>query len=53
MGEYECAISDRQFGPVISKIRADNPDVICAAGYVLTAGRCWSANCVPLAPPTQ
>jgi branched-chain amino acid transport system substrate-binding protein len=38
IGEYEYAMADRQFGPIISKIRADNPDVIYATGYFFTAG---------------
>jgi len=38
IGEYEYSIKDRQFGPIISKIRADKPDVIYATGYFFTAG---------------
>ena len=38
IGEYQYAMPDRQFGPIISKIRADNPDVIYATGYFFTAG---------------
>ena len=38
IGEYEYSIKDRQFGPIVSKIRADNPDVIYATGYFFTAG---------------
>jgi|TARA_B110000116_G_scaffold195370_1_gene170145 branched-chain amino acid transport system substrate-binding protein len=38
VGEYEYSIKDRQFGPIVSKIRADNPDVIYATGYFFTAG---------------
>ena len=38
LGEYEYSISDRQFGPIVSKIRADKPDVIYATGYFFTAG---------------
>lgn len=37
-GEYEYSIKDRQFGPIISKIKADNPDVVYATGYFFTAG---------------
>jgi len=38
IGEYEYSIKDRQFGPIVSKIRSDNPDVIYATGYFFTAG---------------
>lgn len=38
LGEYEYSIKDRQFGPIVSKIRADKPDVIYATGYFFTAG---------------
>ncbi len=38
VAEYEYSIKDRQFGPIVSKIRADNPDVIYATGYFFTAG---------------
>ena len=36
--EYQYSIKDRQFGPIVSKVRADNPDVIYASGYFFTAG---------------
>lgn len=36
--EYEYTLQDRQFGPLISKVRADNPDIIYASGYFYTAG---------------
>ena len=38
VAEYEYSIKDRQFGPIVSKIRSDNPDVIYATGYFFTAG---------------
>ncbi len=38
VAEYEYGIKDRQFGPIVSKIKADNPDVIYASGYFFTAG---------------
>jgi branched-chain amino acid transport system substrate-binding protein len=38
LAEYEYSIKDRQFGPIVSKIRADKPDVIYASGYFFTAG---------------
>lgn len=37
-GEYEYGLSDRQFGAVVSKVKADNPEVIYASGYFFTAG---------------
>lgn len=36
--EYEYGMSDRQFGPLISSLKADNPDAIYASGYFFTAG---------------
>ena len=36
--EYEYGMPDRQFGPIASKIKADNPDIIYASGYFYTAG---------------
>ncbi|MDB2389878.1 ABC transporter substrate-binding protein [Alphaproteobacteria bacterium] len=38
ISEYEYSIKDREFGPVISKIKSDNPDAIYASGYFFTAG---------------
>ncbi len=38
VGEYEYGIQDRQFGPIIAKLKADAPDVIYASGYFYTAG---------------
>jgi branched-chain amino acid transport system substrate-binding protein len=38
VSEYEYSIKDREFGPIVSKIRADNPDAIYASGYFFTAG---------------
>ena len=38
ISEYEYSIKDREFGPVISKIKADKPDAIYASGYFFTAG---------------
>lgn len=37
INEYSYAISDRQFGPIIARIRADKPNVIYATGYFFTA----------------
>ncbi len=36
--EYEYGLPDRQFGPIASKIKSDNPDIIYASGYFYTAG---------------
>lgn len=36
--EYEYAPSDRQFGPLIASIKADNPDAIYATGFYFTGG---------------
>jgi branched-chain amino acid transport system substrate-binding protein len=38
VGEYEYSIKDREFGPIVSSVKADNPDVIYATGYFFTAG---------------
>ena len=38
INEYEYSIRDRQFGPIVAKVRADNPDAIYASGYFFTAG---------------
>ncbi|MFT5630052.1 MAG: branched-chain amino acid transport system substrate-binding protein [Gammaproteobacteria bacterium] len=38
VAEYEYSIKDRQFGPIVSKVRSDNPDAIYASGYFFTAG---------------
>ena len=37
-GESEYSIRDREFGPIVSKVKADNPDAIYASGYFFTAG---------------
>lgn len=36
--EYEFAIQDRQFGPIVARVKADQPDAIYATGYFFTAG---------------
>ena len=36
--EYEYGIKDRQFGPIVSKVKSDAPEVIYASGYFFTAG---------------
>ncbi len=38
INEYEYSIKDRQFGPIVSKVKSDNPDAIYASGYFFTAG---------------
>jgi branched-chain amino acid transport system substrate-binding protein len=38
VAEYEYSIKDRQFGPIVSKVRSDKPDAIYASGYFFTAG---------------
>lgn len=38
VGEYEYGLQDRQFGALVSKVKADNPDLIYASGYFFTAG---------------
>ena len=37
-GESEYSIKDREFGPIVSKVKSDNPDAIYASGYFFTAG---------------
>ncbi len=36
--ESEYSIKDREFGPIVSKVKADAPDAIYASGYFFTAG---------------
>ena len=38
VSEYEYGLPDRQFGPLIAKLKADKPDAIYASGYYFTAG---------------
>ncbi len=38
VNEYQYAIKDRQFGAIVAKVKADNPDAIYASGYYFTAG---------------
>jgi branched-chain amino acid transport system substrate-binding protein len=38
VNEYEYSIKDREFGPIVSSVKADNPDAIYASGYFFTAG---------------
>lgn len=38
VNEYQYSIRDRQFGPLVSKVAADQPEAIYASGYFFTAG---------------
>ncbi len=38
INEYQYSIKDRQFGAIVAKIKADNPEAIYASGYYFTAG---------------
>jgi len=38
VSEYDYSIKDREFGPIISKIKSDNPDAIYASGYFFHCG---------------
>ena len=38
LGEYEYSIKDREFGPIVSKVKAESPEAIYASGYFFTAG---------------
>ena len=38
LGEYDYSIKDREFGPIVSKVKAESPDAIYASGYFFTAG---------------
>ncbi len=38
LAEYQYSIKDRQFGAIVAKVKADNPDAIYASGYYFTAG---------------
>jgi branched-chain amino acid transport system substrate-binding protein len=38
VNEYPYTMKDRQFGPIVAKVKADNPEVIYATGYYFTAG---------------
>ncbi|MCK4867767.1 MAG: ABC transporter substrate-binding protein [Alphaproteobacteria bacterium] len=38
VNEYEYGMKDRQFGPIVSKVKSDAPDAIYASGYFFTAG---------------
>src|SRR5690606_29041658 len=38
VAEYEYAIQDRQFGPIVAQVKAAEPEAIYATGYFFTAG---------------
>jgi len=38
VNEYEYGLQDRQFGALVSKVKADAPEVVYASGYFFTAG---------------
>ena len=38
INEYQYSIKDRQFGAIVAKVKADNPEAIYASGYFFTAG---------------
>ncbi len=38
LNEYQYSIKDRQFGTIVAKVKADNPEAIYASGYYFTAG---------------
>ena len=38
VGAYQYSIKDRQFGSLVAKVKADNPEAIYASGYYFTAG---------------
>lgn len=38
INEYQYSIKDRQFGSIVAKVKADNPDAIYASGYYFTCG---------------
>ena len=38
VNEYQYSIKDRQFGPIVAKVKADKPDAIYASGYYFNAG---------------
>ena len=38
LGEYDYSIKDREFGPIVSRVKAEAPDAIYASGYFFTAG---------------
>ena len=38
ISEYDYSIKDREFGPIVSKVKSESPDAIYASGYFFTAG---------------
>ncbi len=38
INEYQYSMKDRQFGSIVAKVKADNPEVIYATGYYFNCG---------------
>lgn len=38
VGSYQYSMKDRQFGSIVAKVKADDPEAIYASGYYFTAG---------------
>lgn len=38
VNEYQYSMKDRQFGSIVAKVKADNPDAIYASGYYFNCG---------------
>lgn len=38
VNEYEYSMKDREFGALVAKVKADNPEAIYASGYYFNAG---------------
>jgi len=38
INEYEYSMKDRQFGSIVAKVKADQPEALYASGYYFTAG---------------
>ena len=38
VNEYQYSMKDRQFGSLVAKVKADNPEAIYASGYFFNAG---------------
>ena len=38
ISEYDYSIKDREFGPIVSKVKSESPEAIYASGYFFTAG---------------
>jgi len=38
LNEYQYSIKDREFGPIVARVKSEKPDAIYASGYFFTAG---------------